>query len=180
MAQLTDVISHNKEYSMNNFLDLARARFSVRNYAATPVEEAKIHAILEAARVAPTAKNNQPHKIYVLKSEEAIKKVRGVTQCAYNAPLVFAIGYDKELEWHNNLDNTVTSGETDAAIVCTHMMMEACEQGLGSCWVGWFRPAIPENIVITALLPVGYCAPDAKPSPMHASFRDQADIVTEL
>ncbi len=172
---------------MSIFLDLAKARFSVRNFAATPVEEAKIHAILEAARVAPTAKNNQPHKIYVLKSEEAIKKVRGVTQCAYNAPLVFAIGYDKELEWHNNLDDTITSGETDAAIVCTHMMMEACDQGLGSCWVGWFRPAdfkqafdIPENIVITALLPVGYCAPDAKPSPMHTAFRDQAAIVTEL
>ena len=60
-----------------SFLKLAKDRFSVRYYAKTPVEQEKIDAILEAARVAPTAKNLQPFHIYVLKSEEAIASFRG-------------------------------------------------------------------------------------------------------
>ncbi len=172
---------------MSNFLELAKARFSVRNYASIPVEEDKINAILEAARLAPTACNYQPQKIYVLKSEEALGKVRQISKCAFNAPLVFAIGYDKDREAHNFYHADLGYGVTDSSIVCTHMMMEAWEQGLGSCWVGWFDPdafsaafKIPENIVISALLPVGYCAPDAKPSPMHSASREQDDMVAEL
>jgi len=66
----------------NGFMDLARARFAVREYAQTPVEQAKIDSILEAGRLAPTAKNVQPQHIYVLQSTEAISKINELTRCA--------------------------------------------------------------------------------------------------
>ena len=55
---------------MNNFLDLAKERYSVRKFTDKPIEKDKLEKILEAAKVAPTAKNLQPVKIYVLQSEE--------------------------------------------------------------------------------------------------------------
>ena len=80
-----------------------------------------------------------------------------------------------------------SSGETDAAIVCTHMMLEAWEQGIGSCWVGAFAAdaveealALPENIRVTAMLPLGYAADDAEPAEFHNAYRDWDDTITEL
>jgi len=63
-----------------DFLELARKRYSVRNYSDRPVEEEKLLKILEAGRLAPTAVNYQPQKIFVLKSAEAIEKLRSVTR----------------------------------------------------------------------------------------------------
>lgn len=54
-----------------NFMDLARERFSVRKYSDRVIEREKLDRILEAGRMAPTAKNQQPYKIYVIQSEEA-------------------------------------------------------------------------------------------------------------
>ena len=59
-----------------NFLDFARERYSVRSFSDRPVEQDKIDRILEAGQVAPTALNFQPQKIYILKSEEALEKMR--------------------------------------------------------------------------------------------------------
>ena len=53
------------------FMELAKSRFSVRAYQPQPIEDEKLQRILEAGRVAPTACNNQPQKIYVVKTEEA-------------------------------------------------------------------------------------------------------------
>ena len=62
-----------------SFSTLCHERFSARKYIDKKVEEEKIVAILEAGRVAPTAKNNQPQRIYLLKSEEALQKIREIT-----------------------------------------------------------------------------------------------------
>ena len=83
----------------NVFMDLARRRYAVREYAQTPVEQAKLDSILEAGRLAPTAKNVQPQHIYVLQSPEAIAKINELTRCAYGAPVVFLVCYDTELAW---------------------------------------------------------------------------------
>ena len=78
-------------------------------------------------------------------------------------------------------------GNHDAAIVCTHMMLEAWEQGIGSCWVGAFAAdaveealALPENIRVTAMLPLGYAADDAEPAGLHNTYRAWDDTITEL
>ena len=58
------------------FSELARARYSVRSYSDRPVEDEKIRAVLEAGRVAPTAKNIQPACVYVARSAESISRLR--------------------------------------------------------------------------------------------------------
>ena len=108
--------TNKEEKTSMTFLELAEKRFSVRRFEKTPVEQEKINAILRAAQLAPTAKNLQPQKIYVLKSAEAIKKINEVTSRAYQAPLVFVVCYDKNIAWTNPLDNNESSGEMDATI----------------------------------------------------------------
>lgn len=160
------------------FLELAKSRYSVRGFKDTPVEEEKLSAILEAGRIAPTACNNQPQKIYVIKSEEMLAKMRECSPCIYNAPVVLAICYDTTAQ-------ATHFGEMDASIVCTHMMLEAWELGIGSCWVGMFDPAklsaaleLPETICPAALLPIGYAAEGIAPAPQHSSYRDISETIT--
>ena len=167
------------------FLQLAKGRFSVRHYAKTPVEQEKIDAILEAARVAPTAKNLQPFHIYVLTSQEAIAKINKLSRCAYAAPVVFAVCYDKSRAWVSPFDGNDHSGVMDASIVGTHMMLEAFEQGLGSCWVKFFNPKevaaafdMPGNLTPAFLLDVGYPQQGVAPSKMHFEKREVKDFVT--
>jgi len=167
------------------FLQLAKERFSVRYYAKTPVEQEKIDAILEAARIAPTAKNQQPFHIYVLQSKEALVKVNELTRCAYEAPVVFIVCYDKSKAWVNPFDASDDSGVMDASIVGTHMMLEAFEQGLGSCWVKYFDAKqiaaafdIPDNLTPSFLLDVGYPSKGAAPTKMHFDKREATDFTT--
>ena len=101
------------------FEELSTVRYTQRSYDSKPVEDDKIQKILQAGRVAPTAKNNQPQKVYVVQSAAAMDKLRTLTPCHYNAPLAMIICYDKNQEWHNPTDETITSGVEDASIVAT-------------------------------------------------------------
>jgi len=67
------------------FMELAKARYSVRKFSDKPIEKEKLDAILEAGRIAPTGHNYQPYRVYVLQSPEALEKIRGLTRCAFNA-----------------------------------------------------------------------------------------------
>ena len=169
------------------FQELAHARYSVRSFQDRPIEEEHLNLILEAGRVAPTACNFQPQKIYVAKSAEAREKLASVCRCTFGAPVILVVCYDRERDWKNKLLPGYESGETDAAIVCTHMMLQAFELGIGSCWVGYFNPQVvaetlglPENITVSALLPMGYPAEDAQPLPLHEQVREFADTIAVI
>lgn len=170
-----------------NFLELAKTRYSVRSYDQRPVEDEKLTQILEAGRVAPTACNKQPQMIFVAKSAAARKKLASVCSCTFDAPVILVVCYDRTLDWKNPLSPGYESGETDAAIVTTHMMLEAASLGVGSCWVGYFPPDrvkaalnLPENLTVSALLPLGYPAAESTPAPMHSRFREHNDTICEL
>ena len=169
------------------FQELARARYSVRSFRDTPIEEEKMSLILEAGRVAPTACNFQPQRIYVAKSAESREKLAQVCRCTFGAPVILVVCYDRERDWKNKLMPGYESGETDAAIVCTHMMLQAFELGIGSCWVGYFNAqtvkealGLPENVTVSALLPMGYPAENAEPLPLHAEIREFGDTIVEI
>ena len=169
------------------FQELSRARYSVRSFKDAPIQDEALNLILEAGRVAPTACNNQPQKIYVAKSEEARQKLASVCRCTFDAPVILVVCYDRTRDWKNKLMPGYESGETDAAIVCTHMMLQAFELGIGSCWVGYFNGddvskalGLPENVTVSALLPMGYPAENAAPLPLHTQYRDWADTITEI
>lgn len=171
-----------------DFLKFSRKRYSVRSYSGKPVEQEKIDKILQAAMIAPTAVNYQPQKIYVLKSHEALNKIRHITNSTYHAPLVFLVCSDIERSWHSNFVEGYDSGEMDASIVCTHMMLEAEDLGLGSVWILLFDPekvkkmfGLPDNIRPHCLLSVGYPSDNAQPyHPWHDTFRKMSDIAEEL
>lgn len=169
------------------FQELAKNRYSVRSFRNMPIKDEHMNLILEAGRVAPTACNNQPQKIYVAKSEESKAKLASVCRCTFDAPVILVVCYDRNRDWKNKLMPGYESGETDAAIVCTHMMLQAADLGIGSCWVGYFNAqtvaqvlGLPEHVTVSALLPMGYPAEDAKPLPLHSNFREFADTIEEI
>lgn len=169
------------------FQQLIKDRYSVRSFSDRPIEDEKLARILEAGRLAPTAKNNQPQKVYVLRSQEAIQKIRALTRCAYNAPVVLIVAVDKNLEWKNPLEEGITSGQQDAAIAATQMMLAAAAEGLGSCWVCYMPPSkvreafeLPENEEVVLLLPIGYPSAESVPSPNHAARKLLSETVKEL
>lgn len=170
-----------------NFLEFAASRYSVRKFTEQEVEADHIAAILEAAKLAPTACNYQPQKIYVVKSPEKRQALAEVCPCTFKAPVIFVVGYDAERSAKGMVSESHDFGDTDAAIVCTHMMLEAHQLGLGACWVGYFNEekvkatlGLPENVRIRDLLPVGHPAENAAPAPMHTKYRPMEEMVQEL
>lgn len=156
-----------------DFLTLARNRYSVRKFDSRKVEAEKQEMIIRAAGFAPTAKNLQPQRILVLESKEALEKLSKTTNSMYGCTLAYVICYDDTVSWKRHFDGK-DSGDIDASIVASHMMLMASEIGIGSTWVMSFDSALlkelfelPENIHPTAVLVMGYPAPDAEPSERH-------------
>ena len=164
-----------------------KERYSVRIYDSRPIEDEKLTRILEAGNAAPTAKNQQPQRIYVLKSEEAIQKIRAITRCAFNAPVVLIFAYDAEAQWRNPFEKEIVSGQQDVSIVATQVMLAAWDEGIGSCWVNYFPNSevekafeLPENEKVVLLMPLGYPAPEAGVSPHHGKRKPLEDTVKTL
>ena len=171
-----------------DFLELASQRYSVRSYSDRPVEQEKIDLILRAAQLAPTAVNYQPQMIYVLRSEAAMGKINGLCPCIYGAPMVFLVCSDERRTWKSRTERGYSSGEMDCSIVCTHMMLEAWELGLGSVWVRLFDVkavadafGLPPYVKPVCLLPVGYAAEDSVPyAPWYDVYREISEFTAEL
>ena len=169
------------------FSELVKQRYSVRSFKSDMIAQDKLNDILQAGLAAPTACNRQPQKIFVVKKEEHRKKLAKVCRFTFDAPVILVIGYDTARDWKNRLMPGYSSGETDAAIVCTHMMFAAWELGIGSCWVGYFNADevasaldLPKDVRVTAMLPIGYPSEDAEPLNLHFESRTLEDTVLEL
>lgn len=169
-----------------DFLTLSRDRYSVRKLSDAPVEQEKIDLILKTAMEAPTACNNQPFKVWVIRSPEAVEKVYGTTTCTFGAKLFFVVGGDPKAAWVRPFDKKGFA-DVDASIVATHMMLAIHELGLGTTWVGFFdedklKAAFPEmaDYELIAMFPTGYPAADAEPGKGHLSCKDKNDLIVEL
>ena len=169
------------------FKELAEKRFSVRKFDPRPIEPEKLQAVLEIGNLAPTAKNAQPHKIYAVQSAEKLELLKELSPSTYGAPTVLVFTVDKNQEWHNPYEPDFVSGEEDASIVATHIMLAAAEQGLGTCWVNMFKPTetvkalgLPENEKAILLMPIGYAAEGVSPNPNHTNCKPLDEIVKYL
>src|SRR5690606_8491368 len=125
----------------------------VRKFSNKKVEQEKVDLILQAGNVAPTACNRQPQKIYALQSEESLSTLQKCKFSHFNETLAFIVCYDSSECWERDIDGK-NSGDIDASIVATHMMLEAWEVGIGSTWIMHFIPEaiieefkLPENII---------------------------------
>lgn len=165
-----------------DFQELAAKRYSARGFRQMPISKAEIDKILMAGNAAPTAHNNQPQEIIVVHSQEGLETLRKCTECHYNAPLAFVICYDREKCWERGYDQK-HSGDIDASIVATHMMLEAADLGIGSTWIMHFIPEairvefeLPDNVEPVAILIMGYT--DAEPSKDHFKRRNLDEYVS--
>ena len=168
------------------FREVVKNRYSCKKYADREIEEEKLLAILEAGRLAPTARNQQEQHVYVLRSAEALAKVDAVTPCRYGAPVVLAVAYDKDSVF-TYPGGKYSSGVEDATIVATHMILAAANEGVDSCWVNKFDPDdlasklnLPENEEIMTLMDLGYAAEGAGPLPNHEKRQPLTETVSWL
>jgi len=155
-----------------------RQRRSVRAYKAVEVEEEKLKKILEAARLSPSASNQQSWKFIVVRNKETKKKL---ARAAFGqsfigeAPVVMvACGTEsKAVMACGQPTHTV-----DVSIACAFMILQAYELGLGTCWIGAFEEGevkkileIPKSVRVVAMIPLGY--PDEDPSPRSRKGLEQ-------
>lgn len=168
-----------------DFKELSEKRFSVRSFSQRPVEPEKLEAILRAGQVAPTACNKQPQRVLAVQSPEALETLKKCTRAHFGETLAIITCYDREDCWER-WDGKL-SGEIDASIVTTHMMLAACELGVGSTWVMDFIPeavevefALPKSWVPVSLLLMGYPEEDVRPSPMHGERKALEETVRVL
>jgi len=156
-----------------DFLALAKKRCSVRKYKKDAVEREKLEMLIEAARVAPTAANMQSQRLLVVSSDEGLQRLsKGVN--FHGAPLAIIVCGDHSSVFVRPFDNK-DMVSVDAAIVADHIVLEAEDLGLSSCWLTYFEPSvirsqfnIPNNLEPIAIIALGY-ADTAKASPERHS-----------
>ena len=169
-----------------DFAALSAARYSLRKFSAQPVEPEKLNLILEAGRNAPTAHNNQPQRIFVLQTPEALEKADACMGSHFHPPVILAVAYDPQVSWKRETDGK-DHGEIDASLAVSQMMLQAADLGLGTTYVGMFQPeklleAFPEmeGLCPIALLPLGYPAEGAHPARLHTDRRALEELVRYL
>jgi nitroreductase len=161
----------------NHFLSLVKTRQSVRKYTDQPVEEEKLQRCLLAARLAPSASNSQPWKFVVVNDPELVKKVGAETigplssfnKFVPDAPVIVAIVIEK-MKVLTKLGASIQDREyplIDIGIAAEHFCLQAAEDGLGTCMLGWFNEKpikellkIPKDRRIGLLITLGYAPED--------------------
>ncbi|MBE0649438.1 MAG: nitroreductase family protein [Bacteroidales bacterium] len=164
---------------MTEFLDLVNQRQSDRKYIDKPIEKEKLMRCLEAARLAPSASNSQPWTFVVINEPELRHKVGqaamgplySFNKFATQAQVIVAIIMEKP-KMVTELGGRIKKKEyplIDAGITAEHFCLQAAEEGLGSCMLGWFDEKkvksllnVPEEKSIPLLITVGYTPKDYK------------------
>jgi nitroreductase len=155
-----------------SILEVIKERKSVRRYKADPISDDVLHRVLEAARFSPSGKNLQPWK-FILVQDESLKQRLAVasirqTFIAEAPVVVVACGFPDRC--YSRMGNYMKSWPVDVAIAFEHLVLQAQEEGLGTCWIGAFEEKdvksildVPEGVRVLALTPLGY--PDENPVP---------------
>ena len=156
-----------------NFTEIAKQRQSCRKYDSNkPIEAEKLTAILEAARLAPSACNGQPYHLTVLSGESAKEGAKcvmgmGMNKFAADAPVLIVVSEEAYVP-SAALGAKVKKNDyrsIDIGIVTAYLTAEACAQGLSTCILGWLDDeklrqvcglTQPVRLVIT----LGYAAED--------------------
>lgn len=151
-------------------------RRSIRMYKDEPIEKEKIDKLIESARLAPTAANKQKFKLVIINYEETDLKKKLAIACneqqfVGTASNIIAGVSEPDYKWD----------QVDLAIVLEHIVLEAVELGLGTCWIGAFKEAevkkllkIPKDKKVVALLLIGYPAE----SPPIRPRKNAAELVS--
>lgn len=161
--------------------DAIATRKSVRAYLDKPIEEEKLNAVLEAARLAPSASNRQEWRFVIVREKEVrsqIAMAAGQQMFIAQAPVIIVACAETD-------GHIMTCGEPcypiDVAIALDHLTLRAVELGLGTCWIGKFNAdevkkilGIPDEIKVVQLMPLGY---PVEPDAVQKKRRAFAEIV---
>ena len=166
-----------------SFLELAGHRWSCRAYRPDPVAPEQVDAVLEAARLAPTACNLQPFRVYVLPTAGHEAALARVYRAGWllQAPLVLVVCAEPGRAWSRR--DGVNYAVVDATIAMDHLILAAADLGLGTCWVAAFDPpalrellALPAGVEPVALTPLGHPAetpPAKRRQPLSSIVHDR-------
>lgn len=156
-----------------NFLELVRKRQSVRDYSSSPISRELIDKCLEAARLAPSACNSQPWSFIVLENKEmknrladkAFSGIYAINSFAKQAPVIIVVVTERSI-YAARLGSYFRGTQynlIDIGISCEHLILQAAELGIGTCWHGWFNEkaikrflGLPRDKKIDILISMGY------------------------
>lgn len=166
------------------FLELAKTRYSVRNYLPDPVEEEKLNYILECGRIAPSAANYQPWHIVVIRDEEMKKRIASTYDRKWfaEAPVMLVFCGDHAAAWKRSDGKDHT--DIDLSIIIDHITLAAAEMDLGTCWICNFDAKkcaeildLPAHVEPVALLPLGYPGNIPDDRARHLVRKNKEDII---
>lgn len=158
-------------------LSAIEGRRSIRKYSNKSVEEEKLLKVLEAARLSPSARNRQEWKFIVVRDDKTREELTEAIGQPFvgEAPIILVCcGTESE--------GVMRGGQprytVDLSIATAYMILEAYEQGLGTCWLGSYDEGkvkevldIPDGVRVVSITPLGY--PDESPSPRPRKELDE-------
>ncbi len=176
-----------------SFLDLVNRRESTRSFLAAPVEKEKILRCLEAARLAPSACNGQPWRFIVVDShplkeklaKETFSGIYRMNAFAIEAPVIVAVATTptRRAALLGGLFRRFSYPLVDIGIACEHFVLQATEEGLGTCWLGWFDEKTVKKLIPTArwervhiLLAVGYPKGSGRRAKMRKTLEEMSEF----
>lgn len=150
-----------------SILEVIRQRKSIRRYKPDPFPDDVLNRVLEAARLAPSGKNLQPWRFIVVKNQERKEQLARASVGQYfmaGAPVIIVACGNPE-NCYTKLGRYMKSWPVDVTIALEHLILQAHEEGLGTCWIGAFEEGevksilgVPEDWKVLALTPLGYPA----------------------
>ncbi len=170
-----------------SFLDLANKRYSVRNYKSTPVPQEKMRRCIEAARLAPSACNSQPWKFIIVDDPELVNELAKAAfeglldfnNFAFKVP-VFVLIVSERQKMFAKFGGVVKKKNfslMDIGIAAEHLCLQATEEGLGTCILGWFNEkkvkkilSIPKLKRVELIIAVGFSADEEIPHKKRKSM----------
>jgi nitroreductase len=171
-------------------------RVSCRAYATEPVSKELVLQILEAARLAPSACNQQPWRFAVVQASDARRRIvedsflPGIRMTwALDAPVHIVLGMETSFITHQLAPSLsgVDYPWVDIGIAGEHLVLAATELGLGTCWIGWIRPPVlarivgwPRSIKPVAVITLGYPRHPEPPQPWNVRRKPLSELVRWL
>ena len=171
------------------FQRILAGRRSIRRYLENPVEPEKLRACLEAARIAPSAHNSQPWRFIVvddpvlkdLVAAHAFSGIYKATRFAAKAPVLLILLARKTFVAHElgGRFQRVPYYFVDMGIAGEHIILQAEELGLATCWIGWFSRGrlrrvlkVPRRFKIVAMMPIGYAEKRPTREPPRKTYEE--------
>jgi nitroreductase len=171
------------------FQKILRGRRSIRRFLTAPVDTEKIRACLEAARLAPSAHNAQPWRFVVVDDPElkdrltaaAFSGIYSGSKFAAQAPIIIVLlaRLDRVANRIGARLQGVPFHFLDMGIAGEHIVLQAEELGLATCWMGWFNYRkvrkvldIPRTYKVVAMMPLGYAEKRPNREPPRKTFEE--------